>query len=83
MLQLVTIARNTFTESIRQPIFAVVLLVAGLALSLNPSLSAYTLEDDNKLLIDMGLSTLFLAGLALTAFTATSVLSNEIQQRTV
>lgn len=83
MQQLLTIARNTFTESIRQPIFAVVMLAATLFLVLNPSLAAYTLEDDNKLLTDMGFSTLFLAGLALAAFTATSVLSAEIEHKTV
>ena len=83
MQQLLTIARNTFTESIRQPIFAVVMLAATLFLVLNPSLSTYTLEDDNKMLTDMGFSTLFLAGLLLAAFTATSVLSAEIEHKTV
>src|SRR5690606_27955164 len=40
-------------------------------------------SDDNKLLVDMGLSTLALAGLLLAAFTATGVLSNEIENKTV
>ena len=39
--------------------------------------------DDNKLLIDLGLSTLFLSGLLMAAFTATSVLSREIENKTV
>lgn len=80
--QLFTIIRHTFLESIRQPIFVVLILIAALALVLNPSLAAYTLDDDNKLLIDMGLSTLFLAGLLMAAFTATAVLSNELENRT-
>ncbi len=78
-----TIARNAFLESIRQPIFAVLLLGGMLALVLNVSLAAFTLDDDDKLLIDLGLSTLFLCGLLLAAFTATSVLSREIDNRTV
>jgi ABC-type transport system involved in multi-copper enzyme maturation permease subunit len=81
--QIWTIARNTFTESIRQPVFVVVLVAGMLLLTLNPGLSAYTLSDNNKLLIDLGLSTIFLGGLFLAAFTATGVLSREIENRTV
>ena len=81
--QLFTISRHTFMASIRQPIFVVMILIAALALSLNPSLAAYTLDDDNKLLVDMGLSTLFLAGLLMAAFTATAVLSDELENKTV
>jgi hypothetical protein len=81
--QLTTIAQNTFTESIRQPIFVVLILLGSLAMVINPQLAAYTMEDDNKLLIDMGLSTIFLVSLFLAAFTATGVLSNEIENKTV
>lgn len=84
--QLLTISRNTFTESIRQPIFTVLTLVAALGLILNPSLSAYSMETgdgDRKLLIDMGLSMIFLTGMLLAAFSATGVLSREIEQKTV
>ena len=77
-----TIGRNTFIESIRQPVYVVLMLVATLALILNPALAAYTFDDDNKLMTDMGLSTLFLTGLLLAAFTATGVLSTEIENRT-
>ncbi len=84
--QTATIAHNTFTESIRQPIYTVVLLTAAGGLALNPSLSAYSMETgdgDKKLLVDMGLSVVFLAGMLLAAFTATGVLSREIEQKTV
>jgi len=82
-MTLLAIARNAFLESIRQPIFAVLLVVGILAMVLNVNLAAFTLEDDNKLLIDLGLSTLFLAGLLLAAFTATGVLTREIENKTV
>ncbi len=81
--QALTIARNTFTESIRQPIFAVLILVGAVAMALNQQLAAYTFTDDNKLLVDMCLSSIFLVGLLLAAFTATGVLSSEIENRTV
>lgn len=81
--QIFTIARNTFTESIRQPIYLVVLGVACFLLVINPFISTYTLDDDNKLLTDLGLSTILLGGLFLAAFTATGVLAREIENKTV
>lgn len=80
---LIAIARNAFLEAIRQPIHAVLICAALLALVLNVNIAAYTLEDDNKLLVDLGLSTLFLAGMLMAAFTATSILSREIENKTV
>ena len=82
-MPLFSIARNAFLESIRQPVHSVLICAALLALVLNVNVAAYTLEDDNKLLVDLGLSTLFLTGLLLAAFTATSSLSREIENKTV
>ena len=81
--QLLAIARNTFVESTRQPIYVVLVLLGTALLALNPSLTAYSLDDDNKLLIELGLSTLFLLGMLLAGFTATGVLSAELENRTV
>jgi ABC-type transport system involved in multi-copper enzyme maturation permease subunit len=81
--QIYTICRNTFTESLRQPIFVIMLMLVSLALVLNVSLSAYTMSDDNKLLYEMGLSTVLLGGVFLAALTATGVLSREIDNKTV
>lgn len=80
--QLLTVGRNTFIESIRQPIFVVLIIVGTIALVLNPMLAAYTLENDNKLMVDMGISTLFMVGLFLAVFTASGVLSREIDNKT-
>lgn len=81
--QFQAIVRNTFVESIRQPIFLVMIGVGLIALVLNLNLSAFTLDDDNKFLLDMGLATIFLCGLLIAAFVATSVLTREIANRTV
>ena len=77
------LAANAFRESIRQPVHAVLVVAGLLALLLNVNVAAYTLEDDNKLLVDMGLSTLFVVGMLLAAFTATSTLAREIESKTV
>lgn len=81
--QIFSITRNTFTESIRQPIFMIVTMGTLLLLCINPLLSGYTLDNDNKLLVDLSLSTMLLAGLFLSALTASSVISREIENKTV
>ena len=49
-MPLVTIARNGFLESIRQPVYVVVVLAGILALVLNVNLAAFSLGKDDKLL---------------------------------
>lgn len=91
LYQLLTITRNTFVESIRQPIFLILILASGLCQVFNLLLSAYSMgytEDglevsgDDKLLLDMGLATVLGIATLLAAFIATSVLSREIENKT-
>ncbi len=77
------IIRNCYTETIRQPLYGVLLLVAIGFLVFNVSIAAYTFDDDNKMLKDISLSTLLLTGLFLAAFSAAGVLSREIENKTV
>ena len=81
--QLLAITRNTFFESIRQPVLLVVLVISTILVVLSNPFSAYTLQDDNKMFIDIGLSTIFMGGAILSAFIASNVLSREIDNRTV
>lgn len=78
-----SIAVNTFLETVRQPIFGIILIATAILLIFNVSLAAFTLDDDDKLLLDLGLCTLMLSGLFLAAFSASSVFSREIENRTV
>ena len=78
-----TIAGNTFLETIRQPIYGVILVVTALMFILNIGLAAFTLEDDDKLLLDLGLCTLLVSGLFLSAFSAAGVLTREIDNKTI
>ncbi len=80
--RLFSIARNTFTETIRQPIYGVLLLATIFLLILNIFLAGFTLEEDDKLLMDLGLCTILLSGLFLAAFSATGVLTREIENKT-
>ena len=78
-----TIAANTFVETIRQPLYGAVLIATALMMIANVGLAGFTLDDDNKLLRDLGLNTLLLSGLFLAAFSATGVLTREIENKTV
>jgi len=81
--QLLAIARVTFSESIRQPVVAIVAVAGVILLILANPLTTFTLEDDQRMLIEVGMSTIFLAGLLLAALLATGVLTREIENRTV
>lgn len=81
--QLLAIARVTFAESIRQPVVAVIAVAGVILLVLANPLTTFTLEDDQRMLVEVGISTVFLAGLLLAALVATGVLTREIENRTV
>ncbi len=80
---LYSIAKNTFVETLRQPIYAVIIVTAILLFILAPSVSMYTLDEDVKLLRELGLSTLFLAGLFIAVFSATGAITEEIESKTI
>ena len=82
LLKALTIAGNAFRETLRQPVFCVVLGVAAAAIALTPTFSMFTLMDSVKLVQDMGLSTILLAGLLLAVLSASHVVSEEIRGRT-
>lgn len=91
--QALTIAKNTFIEATRQPIVFVLLmlsLVFQIFNTWNTGFSmGYSMDDtaevtaDNKLLFDIGLSTVFVFGTVLAAFVATASISREIENKTV
>lgn len=89
--QLFTIARNTFVESVRQPILLLLILISGLLQIFNTWTAAFSMGrsssaevyGDNKLLLDVGLATIFGAGVLMAAFLATAVISSEIERKTM
>lgn len=86
LAKLLAIAQNTFIETIRQPIYGVLMWVAAGLLMLNPSLAGFSLESnegDIKIVKDVGLATLLLYGLLASVFSATSVITREIESHTV
>ena len=83
MNKLYILAKNTFKETIRQPIYAIIIIIALLLLFLSPSITMYTLDEDIKLLRELGLSTLFLASLFIAVFAASGTVAEEIENKTI
>jgi len=83
MQQSYAIAKNTFLQTVRQPTYGIIVLVTLGGLALAPSLTGWTLDDDDKMLRDIGLSTLLIEGLFLACFTASSVINTEIDEKVV
>jgi hypothetical protein len=81
--KILTVAKNTFIETLRQPVYAVIIVSALFLLMMSPSLTMYTLNDDNKLLREIGLSTLFLSGLFIAIFSAGGAITEEIETKTI
>ncbi|MEZ6241789.1 MAG: ABC transporter permease [Phycisphaerales bacterium] len=92
LITTIAIARNAFVESIRQPVFLGLVLLSGVLQFLNTWATGFSMgyhntpgevTGDNKLLFDVGLATVFVCGLLIAAFTSTSVISREIENKTV
>jgi len=83
MTKLFTIAGNTFTETLRQPIYAVIIIASLLMFLLSPPLVMFSLEDNNKLLREIGLSTLIMTSLFISIFAASGAIAEEISDKTI
>ena len=83
MYKLMAIAKNTFVETLRQPVYAVLIAAALLLFLISPPLSMYTMDDDNKMLREIGLSTLFLTSLFVAIFSAAGAVSIEMENKTI
>jgi len=83
MHTLFTIAKNTFTETLRQPVYVIIITTALFLFFISPSLAMYTMSDDNKLLRELGLSTLFLSSLFIAIFSAAGAVAEEMESKTI
>lgn len=87
MIKLWAIGTNTFLQTIRQPVFLVMIMATFGLLIFTMPFSGYTMstnyqETDLTLLQDLGLGTLRVSSLLIAAFGAASVLRREIEDKT-
>jgi ABC-type transport system involved in multi-copper enzyme maturation permease subunit len=78
------IAKNTFSESIRQPIIYILILLGIAFLLLSFAFTLFTFSEENtlKMIKDMGLATITLCSLLVALFTASGVIAEEIEKKT-
>jgi len=81
--KILIVAKNTLTETLRQPIYAVIVAFSLFLFFMSPSIAMYTMDEDIKMLREIGLSTLVLTGLFIAIFSATAALTEEIETKTI
>ena len=90
MMKFLAICNNTFTQTLRQPVYCVLIGATVFLLVMDLPLATWTMgesggdfaETDQRMLENLGLSTLLMSGLLLAAFCASSALTREIEDRT-
>ena len=73
------IARATTKESIRQPLFPMLIVLGVFFLVMNTFIPMFTFGDDFKLLMDCGLATVLICGLILGVWTSSTSVAAEIE----
>ncbi len=84
--KLLAIAGNTFLETIRQPIYNILMWSAIFWVAfVGPPLAGYSLDTDRDINVymDISLATLLLYGLLASVFSAAGVITREIETQTV
>lgn len=76
------IARATIKESVRQPIFFLLLFLSLTILVLNTFVPFFSFGEDIKMLKDCGLATLLISGLLLAVWNASNSIAAEIEGKT-
>lgn len=82
MRQILFIASNTFRELVRQPFFLLLMTVSAFFIVFLACVPYFGFGDDPKMVKDMALAVLLLAGLLMSVLCASSTVAQEIRQGT-
>lgn len=77
------LALNTLRETIRDKILYVILLFALLMIASGLLLANLSMNEQSKLVLDLGLSSISIFGLIITVFVGTNLLNKEIDKKTI
>ncbi|HEX3019695.1 MAG TPA: ABC transporter permease subunit [Chitinispirillaceae bacterium] len=83
MRSFITIALNTFRETIRNKVLYNILLAAGVVLMLSMSFGDLSLFSRAQVIADFGLTTMSITGLLLAVFIGVGMLGREISSKTI
>jgi ABC-type transport system involved in multi-copper enzyme maturation permease subunit len=77
-----TIAQATWKESLRQPVFAILTAVGSLVVVANMIVPFFAMDDETKMFIDCGMSTILICCLLFAVWTASIAVAEEIEGKT-
>ena len=83
MKNLCRIAFNAFRESLREPVYCLMLLASMMLIAFYPSLAVFAFMEPLKLVIDSSMATGLLAGLIVAVLCAGSTVAREMRNGTV
>jgi len=83
MNNIITIAKNTFKETIRDRILYAILAFAFLFLASTYFLSSISLGEDIKVVKDLGLAGIYIFSIIIAVFLGTSLIYKELEKRTL
>ncbi len=83
MLNFYHVAKNAFRESLREPIFFLLLSTAVVLIGLFPTLSLFVFREQIKLVIDSSMATTMVFGLIAAVLCASHTVSREMRNGTV
>jgi hypothetical protein len=82
MGRILAVSANTFREVVRQPVYGIILFAAMASVAFSPSFAFFSMMEDVKIVKDIGLATMLMAGLFLGGVSASAVLRRETENRT-
>lgn len=82
LISLYQIARNTFRESLREPIYLLLLLTALSLIGIFPIFTMFVFREQVKLVVDSAMATTMVIGWLIAVLTASHAISREIENGT-
>lgn len=82
-MSIIPIAKNTFKEAIRDKILYIIILFSIFIIGASVILSTLSIGQDQKIIVDMGLSAISIFGVLITLFVGTTLLNKEIEKKTI
>lgn len=81
--RILTIAKNVFSELIRQRVLYIILFYGIVLLVSFPFFKEISVGTENKIFVDFGLGLMGIIGLVVIVFIGTSLINKEIEKRTI
>ncbi len=81
-MKLLALTKNAYKESVRQPIFSLLLIISAFLIYVSPFLAFFTFGEEAKMIKDMGLATITVCGILLALFGSSTVIAKELEKQT-